>query len=131
MVLSTLNGTAVSFQRQQLVNDQGTGVCQVCHTNTAYYKKNVQELTTRLPTLTAWYAMRTTVQPASPSGRTAPATPATAIPPLPATYLPVTFGIQGNWSSARFEDYSGGGGAHVVAGHIPEGYAKPSDGWAN
>ncbi|SNB47898.1 CxxxxCH/CxxCH domain-containing protein [Geobacter sp. DSM 9736] len=41
----------------------------------------------------------------------------------------LVFGKQGQWSSARFEDYSGGGGAHLVAAHINPG-VKPSDGWA-
>lgn len=42
----------------------------------------------------------------------------------------VAFGVQGSWSSARFEDYSGGGGAHLVASHIPK-TAKQSQGWSN
>ncbi|NVN98487.1 MAG: CxxxxCH/CxxCH domain-containing protein [Geobacteraceae bacterium] len=50
-------------------------------------------------------------------------------PPAPrVTEAPLTFGVQGQWSSARFEDYSGGGGAHLVAGHLL-GSVKPSDGW--
>ncbi len=39
-------------------------------------------------------------------------------------------GTQNNWSSARQENYSGGGGAHTVAGHIPP-TANPSQAWAN
>jgi predicted CxxxxCH...CXXCH cytochrome family protein len=35
-----------------------------------------------------------------------------------------------NWSSARFEDYSGGGGAHLVMAHVPK-TARPADGWSN
>ena len=35
-----------------------------------------------------------------------------------------------NWSSARFEDYSGGGGAHLVAAHVARS-ANPADGWTN
>jgi predicted CxxxxCH...CXXCH cytochrome family protein len=42
----------------------------------------------------------------------------------------VAFGIQNQWSSARFEDYSGGGGAHLVAAHISRN-ASPSEGWTN
>jgi predicted CxxxxCH...CXXCH cytochrome family protein len=32
----------------------------------------------------------------------------------------VGLGVSGNYSSAKFQDYSGGGGAHTVAGHIPK-----------
>src|SRR6185369_10444043 len=38
------------------------------------------------------------------------------------------FGTQGQYSSARFEDYSGGGGAHLAAGHLNPNI-RPSDGW--
>ena len=43
---------------------------------------------------------------------------------------PAAFGTMNNWSSARVEDYSGGGGAHIVSGHIPK-TARPADGWVN
>jgi len=50
-------------------------------------------------------------------------------PPAPrVTEGQLTFGVQGQWSSARFEDYSGGGGAHTFAGHLLN-TVKPSDGW--
>lgn len=50
-------------------------------------------------------------------------------PPAPrVTETQLTFGVQGQWSSARFEDYSGGGGAHAVVGHNLK-TIKPSDGW--
>jgi len=39
-------------------------------------------------------------------------------------------GTQNSWSSARQENYSSGGGAHTVAGHIPP-TATPDQGWAN
>lgn len=39
-------------------------------------------------------------------------------------------GTLGNWSSARSEDYVGGGGAHTVNGHVSR-LARPSDGFAN
>ena len=39
-------------------------------------------------------------------------------------------GTHNNWSSARAENYSGAGGAHTVAGHIPP-TASPSQGFAN
>lgn len=39
-------------------------------------------------------------------------------------------GTLGNWSSARSEDYVGGGGAHTVNSHVSK-LARPSDGFAN
>jgi predicted CxxxxCH...CXXCH cytochrome family protein len=39
-------------------------------------------------------------------------------------------GTQNNWSSARIENYSSGGGAHTVAGHISP-TADPKDAWVN
>jgi predicted CxxxxCH...CXXCH cytochrome family protein len=39
-------------------------------------------------------------------------------------------GTHNNWSSAKIENYSGGGGAHTVKGHISP-TADPSQGWVN
>jgi len=39
-------------------------------------------------------------------------------------------GTHNNWSSARHESYSGSGGAHTVAGHVPP-TAMPDQGWTN
>jgi hypothetical protein len=42
----------------------------------------------------------------------------------------LTFGTAGNFANGRFEDYSGGGGAHFVPGHVAK-TAVASDGWKN
>jgi len=39
-------------------------------------------------------------------------------------------GTHNNWSSARIENYSGGGGVHTVAGHIKP-TASPTEAWIN
>lgn len=39
-------------------------------------------------------------------------------------------GTLGNWSSARTENYIGGGGAHTINNHVSK-LARPSDGFAN
>jgi predicted CxxxxCH...CXXCH cytochrome family protein len=49
-------------------------------------------------------------------------------PPVKSSDL-ATVGHQNNWSSARLQNYSGGGGVHAVAGHIPA-TAKWNDVWA-
>ncbi|HIJ89158.1 MAG TPA: CxxxxCH/CxxCH domain-containing protein [Desulfuromonadales bacterium] len=48
-------------------------------------------------------------------------------PPVSATF--VGAGKQNNWSSARIEDYVGGGGAHTINGHVSK-LAKHNDGFA-
>ncbi|SNB47392.1 CxxxxCH/CxxCH domain-containing protein [Geobacter sp. DSM 9736] len=52
-------------------------------------------------------------------------------------YPPVRRGLavgtvffQGNYSSARYEDYSGGGGAHTIEKHV-KSTARASEGWEN
>jgi predicted CxxxxCH...CXXCH cytochrome family protein len=48
-------------------------------------------------------------------------------------YPPVSVGFTGtqnNWSSARVEDYPGGGGAHIINNHVPR-TANPKDGFSN
>jgi predicted CxxxxCH...CXXCH cytochrome family protein len=48
-------------------------------------------------------------------------------------YPPVSVGFVGthnNWSSARTENYLGGGGAHTILNHVSK-LAKPSEGFAN
>jgi hypothetical protein len=39
-------------------------------------------------------------------------------------------GTQNNWSSARSENYLGGGGAHTIINHVSK-LAKPGEGFAN
>jgi len=48
-------------------------------------------------------------------------------------YPPVKVGFigtQGNWSSAKTENYPGGGGAHAIQNHVSKS-ANPADGFAN
>jgi predicted CxxxxCH...CXXCH cytochrome family protein len=48
-------------------------------------------------------------------------------------YPPVSAGFKGthnNWSTARIEDYPGGGGAHSINNHVSKS-ANPKDGFAN
>jgi predicted CxxxxCH...CXXCH cytochrome family protein len=130
MVKGSLNSVPVSFNGSNFVNAQGTGVCQACHTGTAYYKQNVAETnhydssTNCLECHTHMGADNLT---AFEPNRACDS--CHGYPPAPrSTAYAVTFGVQGNWSSARFEDYSGGGGAHVVAAHLAKSI-KPSDGF--
>jgi predicted CXXCH cytochrome family protein len=129
MIFSKYSGVSVSFSGSDFVNGQGTGVCQVCHTSTLFYKKGVAETSHPASGCTSCHLHNT------PSGVAFQPNSACngchGYPPAPRKVTSaVTFGFSGQWSSARFEDYSGGGGAHLVAGHIPMN-ANPADGWIN
>jgi len=133
MVNTTINGTAVSFtENNTFANGGRNGVCQVCHTTTAYFTKAGQPATTHVDSSTNCLDCHKH-NPANGLAFVANGAcdACHGYPPAPKVVgTAVTFGVQGNWSSARFEDYSGGGGAHLVAAHIPLG-AKASDGWIN
>lgn len=124
------------------------GICQVCHTNTIHFKRGVNEAvdgpaTGSNPNFGGSFASHRnfgvdtnclSCHPHNPP----PDSPATfafypygqcnachGYPPVPKSFKVA----QNNYSSGKFEDYTGGGGAHIVAGHIPAS-ANPSQGWA-
>jgi len=131
MVKTTIDSTAVSFTGNSTFANAGrTGVCQVCHTATQYFTKTGGA--THVDSTTNCLDCH---QHNPASGLAFMANGGCdachGYPPAPRqTAVAVTFGLQNNWSSARFEDYSGGGGAHLVAAHIPKN-AKPADGWVH
>jgi cytochrome c peroxidase len=49
---------------------------------------------------------------------------------MPRNVTGLTFGTAGNFANARFEDYTGGGGAHFVPDHVSAA-ATASEGWMN
>jgi len=127
-VRTSLNATTVAFGGTDFVNAQGTGVCQACHSATAYYKKGVAETNHPATGCLTCHAHNASSGTAFEPNRACDS--CHGYPPAPRKVTTaVAFGVQGNWSSARFEDYSGGG-AHLVAGHIPKN-ARVSDGWLN
>ncbi|BCG48660.1 Cytochrome c family protein [Citrifermentans bremense] len=132
MVNGTINGTAVSFTgNNTFANGANTGVCQVCHTATQYFKKDGTGATHVESTKNCLdcHAHNPSTGLAFMANGACDA--CHGYPPAPRkTNFAVSFAVQGNWSSAKFEDYSGGGGAHVVAAHIKKD-ANPSEGWAN
>ncbi|HBA90214.1 MAG TPA: CxxxxCH/CxxCH domain-containing protein [Geobacter sp.] len=130
MLRTTLGSTSgVTFTGSDFVNGSGTGVCQACHTGTTYFKQGVAETNHPTTGCLDCHAHNTASGTAFEPNRECDS--CHGYPPAPRqTTTAVTFGVQGNWSTARFEDYSGGGGAHVVAAHIKKD-AKPSEGWAN
>ncbi len=133
MVNSTINGTAVSFSGiNTFVNGSQTGVCQVCHTSpTVYFTKAGQVQANHVDSSTNCLECH---KHSPATGLAFAANRACdschGYPPAPKNVSGLAFGTQGLWSSARFEDYSGGGGAHLVAAHIAKD-AKPGDAWKN
>ena len=133
MVNANINGTAVSFTgNNTFANGGRTGVCQVCHTTTEYFTKAGEPQATHVDSTTNCldcHAHNPATGLAFMANGACDA--CHGYPPAPrVTNTAVSFGVLGNWTSARFEDYSGGGGAHVVAAHIPKD-AKAADGWVN
>ncbi|GFO66581.1 cytochrome c [Geomonas limicola] len=107
------------------------GICQACHTSTAHFTASSYDATHN-PGGSCVACHNHTG-----SGKNLAFEPGGACdtchgyPPAPRKVTgSLSFGVQGSWSSARFEDYSGGGGAHLVAGHIPKS-ANASQGWSN
>jgi predicted CxxxxCH...CXXCH cytochrome family protein len=130
MVKASINATAVSFTgNNTFANGAQNGVCQVCHTTTKYFTKSGVTPQAHVDS-TANCLDCHKHNPASglaftPTGG---CDACHGYPPAPRN-LSQNFGVQSNWSGARFEDYSGGGGAHTLVAHLSKDI-KPSDGWA-
>ena len=126
MIRTTINGINVAFGNTSSAFVQTVapyqGLCQVCHTLTNHYKSG-QALDGH-PTKNclschshkATYAFQPSTSCDSCHG----------YPPVPAGFS----GGHGNYTSARTEDYLGGGGAHTIVRHVKP-TAVPSEGWAN
>jgi len=131
MIRTVINGTAISYTDSisGLVNlSTNQGLCQVCHTQTAHYRAGVTESNHPVSGCLDCHRHNSAGGAFRPSGN---CNACHGYPPAPRRVTnPVAFGIQNNWSGARFEDYSGGGGAHLVAAHIAKS-ASPTEGWQN
>jgi predicted CxxxxCH...CXXCH cytochrome family protein len=128
MVRTTIGGIAVTFANLSSGFVKTTapynGLCQVCHTATAHYRSG--QAPDGHPTkncLTCHshqgaFAFQPVGGGACDSCH--------GYPPVPAGFATGA----GNYVSGKVEDYPGGGGAHVVARHVPK-TAQASEGWAN
>jgi len=130
MLRSSINGTAISVPdpiNGLVDNITNRGLCQVCHTLTNHYRAGVPETGHYTSNCLTCHSHNASAGAFKPVGGACDS--CHGYPPAPRTPK-VAFGVQGAWSSARFEDYSGGGGAHLVAAHISPN-AKASDGFTN
>jgi cytochrome c553 len=134
-IRTTINGLTVSYTGSTpnfIETTPGAdgfyhGLCQVCHTKTTHFNRNSAPDTGHATGgCLACHEHKTGFGKGGSCGT------CHGYPPvrLAITRQPGTFGTQGNYSSAKFQDYSGGGGAHTVAGHIPKTAAQ-SQAWAN
>ena len=129
MVRQTINGSTVVFTDDVtgLVDLVGNrGICQVCHTKTNHYLAGVPETNHFTSGCLSCHSHNSAGGAFRPIGG---CDACHGYPPAPRNTA-TSFGVDGSWVGGRFEDYSGGGGAHLVAAHIWPG-AKPSDGWTN
>jgi hypothetical protein len=127
-----LNATAVTISYTDPVNGlintvTNRGVCQVCHTKTKYYLAGVPE--TAHPTSGCLGCHRHNAAGGAfkPKGT---CDGCHGYPPAPRNVATLTFGSAGNYLNAAFDDYSGGGGAHLIGGHI-SATATATQGWVN
>lgn len=127
------------------------GVCQVCHTKTMHFRRGRDEAvdgpssgtfnTNTVPpsSITSHRNMSKDTNCLSCHQHNPPAGPDVknyafypfgkcdachGYPPIPKSYAKG----QGNYSSGKFEDYTGAGGSHVFQGHVPK-TADPSQSW--
>ncbi len=105
------------------------GLCQVCHTKTNHYKAGVAETGHPTSGCLDCHGHNAKGGAFKPSGN---CDSCHGYPPMPKGYAVsgVDFGVTGKYASGRFEDYTGGGGAHAVVAHVNPA-ALPSDGWKN
>jgi len=128
MIRTSIGATAINFTETTtglIDTNTNLGLCQVCHgNNTTYYKAGVAETTHYT---TGCLNCHKHTSGFLPSGCDS----CHGYPPAPVITSTVRgFGTVNNWASARFEDYSGGGGAHLVPAHVSP-FAVASEGWTN
>lgn len=97
------------------------GVCQTCHTLTSHYRRNVNEGANHPTTGCLNCHSHKDTYAFKPKA----CDECHGYPPAPRGFV----ATQNNFSSARLENYSGGGGAHVKSGHILAN-VRPSQGFA-
>jgi len=111
------------------------GICQACHAGTAspakvdHFRSDLYDPNHNPGTrCTVCHSHGSSINDAfKPSGN---CDLCHGYPPIRKGLAAGTVMAHNNYSSAKFEDYSGGGGAHTVGKHISE-TARAADGWAN
>jgi len=102
------------------------GLCQVCHTRTKYFNKDTAPLTSHA----SGNCLSCHVHKGTHFAFEPEFGGCGGCHGYPPVRNMAGLGIMGNYTYAKFQDYSGGGGAHTVAGHIPV-TAVQSEAWTN
>lgn len=100
------------------------GVCQTCHTKTTHYRRNVDEAGNHPTT----GCLSCHAHKDSYAFKPKPCDWCHGYPPAPASSIGFV-ATHNNYTAAKLENYSGGGGAHVKAGHILP-TVKPDQGFS-
>jgi len=133
-IRTTINGLSVSYTGatpnfiETSVGGDGFyhGLCQVCHTKTKYFNRNAAPVTSHATGgCLACHEHKGKGHFAFEPGGTC--NTCHGYPPAESM---TGLAVSGNYSTAKFRDYTGGGGAHTVAGHIPK-TAVASEQWTN
>jgi hypothetical protein len=127
MIRTTINGTSIVFTDNftglvDLVTNRG--LCQACHTLTNHYKAGVPETNHFTSGCLNCHAHNSVGGAFRPTDGACDS--CHGYPPANVNFT----GTQGNWSSARRENYPGGGGAHTIQNHVSK-LVKPSEGFSN
>jgi predicted CxxxxCH...CXXCH cytochrome family protein len=118
-------------------NDFYNGLCQVCHTKTKYFRNNVDPSASLAHTQGDNNCMKCHYHKSKPTetvmfafqGKGGGCGGCHGYPPATPTSL-VGLKTIGNYSSAKLQSYSGGGGAHTVTGHLPRNIRQGQE-WNN
>jgi hypothetical protein len=126
MIKNTISGATIVYtdRTNGLINPANNrGLCQVCHTTTAHYRAGMVENNHYTSGCLSCHTHNSAGGAFHASGS---CDSCHGYPPTPAGFV----GSQGNYTSARVENYLGGSGAHTNESHIKK-TARPSEGWAN
>jgi predicted CxxxxCH...CXXCH cytochrome family protein len=137
MIRTTFNGKTIVFNNRSTgyiskvaANGFYNGLCQVCHTKTTAFRNTTTSAATgpsgHYADRNCWDCHTHNGEPIAfkPSGGGA-CNGCHGYPPVQSM---AGKGIAGNYSSAKVQDYVGGGGAHSVVGHIDPN-ATASQAW--
>jgi predicted CxxxxCH...CXXCH cytochrome family protein len=139
-IRTTINGRPVVFVNRTsgfitrtAVNGYFNGLCQVCHTRTNVFRADASDPVSLLShysdtgCLDCHSHRGTEAKPYAFGPGVGGCGGCHGYPPVESM---LGFGKKSNYSSAKLQNYSGGGGAHSVKGHIPL-TAVAGEGWAN
>lgn len=119
----------IAFTGTEFVNTvTNRGLCQVCHRSTKYYRAGVPETVHFTGNCLQCHKHNS----ADGAFAASACDSCHGYPPVPRNVgytIGNNIGKFGTYTGAKFEDYSGGGGAHTVAAHVSP-TARPADGFS-